>query len=84
MTFRDAVNNELKEGDVVSLAVGNELGVGTIVKTTAGLALQGGQPTPPMVFVQITVSRQCLENGIVLGVLKTALPDGAGKKLIEP
>lgn len=81
MILRDALNNEIKEGDVVSLAVGNELGAGTVVKTSAGLALQGGQPMPPMILIQVVINKPALENGIIPGVLKVTVPEG--KKLIE-
>ena len=79
MIIRDAVGNELKEGDVVSLAVGEELGAGTVQKIDSGLGItqtgQGVAGQQPSIFIGVTVQKPVLPNGIAVGVLKIAKPE---------
>lgn len=71
MNFRDAIGNEINEGDTLSLAIGNELGAGTVVKLVTGLGLTD---TEPAIFIQVLVPRPAFKNGVVPGVLKVASP----------
>lgn len=76
MSVRDALGNTLAEGDLVSLAVGQEIGVGTIKRIDSGLGLQGGQPTQPSVFIEILVQRPVIAQiGVAAGIVKAAQPE---------
>jgi hypothetical protein len=81
MLVRDALGNNLEEGDFVSLAVGNEIGVGQIKKIDAGLGIQSGQPTQPSIFIDILVQRPIISQiGVAAGVIKAAQP---AKSVVE-
>ena len=74
--IRDALGNEINEGDLVSLAVGTEIGAGHIKKIDSGLGLAGGQPSQPYVLIELLVQRPVIAQiGVVAGVLKVAQPE---------
>ena len=73
--IRDIVGNELNEGDLVSLAVGSEIGAGHIKKIDSGLGLQGGQPSQPYILIELLVQRPIVQGlNVAAGVLKVAKP----------
>ena len=72
MQFKDIAGNKLEIGDTVSLAVGSELGAGTVVAVNTGIGLEASQP---YITIQINVVKQAFPNGIVPQILAVRKPD---------